>query len=263
MIGVGITTLNRPSFAEKSVKALLRNCGDIVDRIAVYNDGSDPKYHGAYQRAYKPLVEHDRACVQQPGDNRGVSYAKNRLCEYLLAEGCDWVFLLEDDIKITSPHAVTEYIRVAKSTTLHHLSFAHHGPANIGGPVEVDGELAYYPHSIGAWCLYSREFLLNVGVFDENFKNCWEHVEIELRAFQEGYAPNGGAHRFVDVVGSEQWLSEIPGSIEKSSIRPRADWHDNIRNGLIYWRDNKPETFNLLFGPEMPLHNYASGIIGN
>ena len=262
MIGVGVTTFDRPEMLEKSLKALIRNCSDIVDHIAVYNDGSDKKFHGAYQRAYKPLSIHASADVFDVSENFGVSVAKNRLCAHLLAEGCDYVFLLEDDIRITDPKAVSEYLRVAKAYTLHHLSYAHHGPANIGGPVEVDGDLEYYPHSIGAWCLYSREFLLNVGLFDENFKNCWEHVEVEMRAFLMGYAPNGGPHRFADAAGSDQWLTEIPGAIEKSSIRPRPDWYSNIRNGLIYWRDNKPETYALLFGAGMPLEGYANGITG-
>lgn len=262
MIGVGVTTYCRPEMAEKSIRALIKQCGSIADRIAVYNDGSDPKFRGSYSRAFKPLLNHDRAKVFDVAQNHGVAVAKNQLIAYLLSEGCDRVFLLEDDIKITAPQAVTSYLSIADKHDVPHLSFAHHGPANLGGPVEVDGDLAFYPHSIGAWCLYTKEFLLNVGVFDEHMLNSMEHVELELRAFVMGYAPGGGPHRFVDALGSENWLTELPGSIEKSSIRPRRDWQSNIRNSLSYWRDNKAETFNLLFGPGTPLEHWAANILG-
>lgn len=262
MIGVGITTMNRPDFCEKSIKALLRQCGIIVDRVAVYNDGSDRKHKGAYARAFRPLTDHPNALVMDVSDNSGVAIAKNSLIEHLLGEGCDDVFILEDDIKITSPEAVTRYLDVAKANTLHHLSFAHHGPANLGGPVDVAGDVAFYPHSIGAWCYYSREFLLNVGLFDEHMLNAMEHVELELRAYIEGYAPGGGPHRFADAVGSEGWLTELPGAIEKSSIRPRPDWQRNIHDSMKYWRDNKSETYSLLFGSGTPLEAYAKSIIG-
>ena len=259
-IGIGVTTHNRPEFAEKCLKSILSHCGDIADLILVYNDGSDQRHSGAYERAFKKLPP--ETVISSP-ENHGVAYAKNRLLERMLDADCEWVFLCEDDLKILAPQAVTEYVRVCEKHNLHHLSFAHHGPANIEGALEViDGNIAYYPHSIGAWTIFSRECLEKVGLLDENFHNAWEHVEHELRLTQAGYMPGSAVHRFPDVVGSEYWITEQQGSIEKSSIRPRSDWSDNIRNGLIYWRDNKPETYDLLFGSGTPLEAYAQSIIG-
>ena len=264
-IGIGICTFNRPEMLEKCGKAIIRNLfvdgKPVFDYLLVYNDGSDKKHHGSYERAYRPLRSAGATIIDAP-ENGGVAVAKNALIESLLARGCDWIFTLEDDLLLKDPKAVTEYVAVAERRGLSHFSFYNHGPANISGPVEVDGDIAYYPHSIGAWCLYSREMINKVGMFDTGMVNAFEHVEFEMRAFSMGYAPNGGPHRFADVVGSENWLTEIPGAIEKSSIRPRSDWQSNIRNSLLYWRDNKPETYDLLFGPEMPLHAYARSIIG-
>jgi GT2 family glycosyltransferase len=264
-IGIGICTYQRPEYLEKCGKAIIRNLfvdgKPVFDYLLVYNDGSDPKHHGSYERAYRPLRSAGATIIDAP-ENKGVATAKNALIEGLLARGCDWIFTLEDDILIKDPKAVTEYVAKATDLQQHHFSFAHHGPANVGGPIEVDGDIAYYPHSIGAWCLYSREMIEKVGLFDTQMVNAFEHVEFEMRAFTMGYSPNGGPHRFADVVGSENWLAEIPGAIEKSAIRPRPDWQSNIRNSLLYWRDNKPETFDLLFGADCPLQQYAQSIIG-
>lgn len=248
--------------AEKSIKSLVKNAAGVVNKIAVYNDGSDPKHRGAYTRAYRPLLDDHHATVVSNPDNHGVAYAKNRLLDMLLDAKCDWVFLLEDDLRVLDPSAVTEYVRICAESDIHHLSFAHHGPANTGGAVATDGEIAYYPHSVGAWTVFSRECLLDAGHFDENFCCAWEHVEHELRLMQAGYMPGAAPHRFPDAKGSERWIAEIPGSLEKSSIRPRPDWQDNIRDGLRYWRHAKPDTYAMLFGPGLPLENYARQMIG-
>ena len=92
-------------------------------------------------------------------------------------------------------------------------------------------------------------------MLDENLRNAWEHVEQTLRIGTEPY-------RYPDVIGSANWLQEQPNSIEKSSIRPRPDWQQNIRDGLRYWADNKPDTFKSLFGEGQPLHQYANSILG-
>ena len=261
-VALGVCTFNRPEFLERCAKSIAKTCAPVTDYIYCYNDGSDPKHSGDYKRAYKALSAVGATVIDAPV-NGGVAVAKNALIYAALSEtDADWVILCEDDMKVLSPEAVTQYVAIAERRNLHHLSFAHHGPANADGPVDTDDDVEYYPHSVGSWCLYSRECLEAVGGFDERMVNAWEHVEWEMRAYAMGYAPNGGPHRFADAYGSWIWLSELPNSLEKSSIRPRSDWSYNIQSGLRYWHDEKPETFALLFGPGMPLHGYAQSIIG-
>ena len=251
--------MNRPAYLFKSLRAIQEHCSDLCALIAVHDDASDPKFNAEYRRAYSRIPN---ATIKIAPVNIGVAQAKNTLFRMALAADCDYVFICEDDIVVQSSDAMLGYINAIEKAGLHHASFGLHGPANLGGPVEADETITYYPHSVGAWCLYTREVLETVGLFDANMLNSFEHVEWEMRAFQMGYQPNGGAHRFADATGSDKWLAEIPGSIEKSSIRPRPDWAQNIRNSLTYWRDEKPETFEMLFGEGCPLHAYAMSIIG-
>jgi hypothetical protein len=245
---------------EKCAKAAVKHLSGVVDDWYVYNDGSDAKHHGAYERAYKPFA-HLHSLLTKSSANYGVAYAKNRLLEQMLYDGADWLFLLEDDIRVLDERAVTGYIDAAEKSGLDHLSFAHHGPANADGPiaVEVDG-VAFYPHAVGAWCLYSRDCLKAVGLFDEKLVNAWEHVEHTMRLAVAGYTT--GPYRFADAAGSQLWLEELPNSIAKSSIRPRPDWHANIVNGLAHWRQARPDTFALVFGPGTPLEAYAASLLG-
>lgn len=258
--GLVVVSFNRPEYAERCVKSIERHLSSVVDNVVFINDGSDAKHNGAYKRVYR-VVDRMGGIVGEMSANGGVAKAKNQGLRYLLNEtDSEWMFVCEDDIIIQSPNAVTAYIDACKATDMHHLSFAHHGPANLNVP-DGDGPVSFFPHSIGAWTIFSRECLEKTGLMDENFVCAWEHVEHEIRLIQAGYMPGSSVHQFPDASGSAAWITEIPGSIERSSIRPRPDWQSNIRNGLIYWRDNRPETFELIFGDSMPLHNYAMSII--
>lgn len=255
-IAIGVTTYNRPEYLRKCLRAINSNAGSLIDAIYVHNDGSDSKFNAEYRRAY---TRTPNAIIQDSPINEGVAKSKNALLKAMLADGADYLFLIEDDILVTSEDTITTYIDAAEKSNFQHLSYALHGPANRGFNPESDDVLSYYPHSVGAFCLYTKTSLQDVGLFDENLINAWEHVELTLRLAQAGYT--SGAYRFADVKDADQYLAEIPGSIDKSSIRPRPDWHLNIRVGLAYWRDAKPETFNELFGEGQQLHNYAMSIL--
>ena len=263
-VGLVVVTFNRPEYLEKTLKSAARHLGDVVDDVIVVNDGSASKYRGSYKRAYKALDRWPEgvAGVLELPENHGVAYAKNAGLHYLLSnEANEWLFVVEDDILAKSPEAITGYIAACEKSGLSHLSFAHHGPANSGGCVEADDVITYYPHSIGAWCIYSRECLESVGLFDENMYNAFEHVELSMRLARAGFT--SGAHRFADATGSQNWLAEIKDSIDHSSIRPLPNWQINIRDSLRYWSDNKPETYDELFGESRSLHEYAQRILSS
>ena len=254
-VGVTICSYERPEFAEKCVKAVRKHLTDVVDHIVLVNDGSDAKHNGSYRRVQKAVQSFGGTYIGMD-HNQGVAAAKNIGLQFLLDRGCTTLFTLEDDIIVQSPKAVTEYIRIGKQTGLTHFSFAHHGDANYSGPVDTDGDVEYYFHSIGAWCMFTADDLNKYGLLDENFVRAWEHVEHELRLGCEPY-------RYPDIAHSGDYLKEIPGSIEKSSIRPLPDWQQRIREGLRYWSTEKPDTFKLLFGDGCPLQAYANGILGS
>ena len=241
MIAVGIVTCNRPLLFERCARGCRKHFSGSKIPFYVYNDGSNPRYDPAYERAYR-LVPNRHILG---GPNRGVAYAKNMLLAVMLDAGADWLFLLEDDIQITSPDAVHGYVRACEQSGLHHLSFAHHGAANAGGPVETDGPVSYYQHSIGAWSVYSRECLEAVGVFDEVFRNAWEHVEHTMRLAVAGYT--SGAWRFADATGSDRWLRELPGALETSVIRQDPGWEQGMVEGREHWRVAHPDTYPLIF----------------
>ena len=254
---LGVTTMNRPRYLDKCLRSIQTHLEGVCSLVAVHDDGSDPRYNAEYRRAFRRIPN---ALIQVSPKNEGVAKSKNALLRAGLASGADWLFLCEDDILVQSPEAITGYIAACEATGISHLSFSHHGPANLNIP-DGDGPVSFFTHSIGAWTCYTRECLEATGLFDEQMINAFEHVHHDMRLIRDGFMPGAAPHQFPDASGSAKWLTEIPGSIENSSIRPRDDWHSNIRRSLERWRDSDAETFEALFGEEMPLHAYAMSIL--
>lgn len=211
----------------------------VLDTIWVYNDGSDVEYP---KIAYNSHRER----------NKGVAHAKNWLIKKLLKEGCDYIFLAEDDIVPKSPKAITEYIKLSDKSGIEHMMFAHHGKANEGKVALRTKGIDLYRNPIGAWCLYTRKVIEEVGLFDENFKNAWEHVEHSWRIARAGFTPPWGAC-VADLTKSQEYLEEIPGSVNNSSINARDDQMANKINGLIYWRQK--------WEREFPLEHILQGLL--
>lgn len=234
-IGLGITTFERPDYLDKCLKSVTKHLTGSFDVCYVYNDGSKKDYSrvdtGGYNYHYAKR-------------NKGVAHAKNWLLKKLMQAGCDYIFLVEDDIIAKSPKAITEYVRLSQESGVEHMMFAHHGKANKGKLMHRANGLDLYRNPIGAWCMYTRRVIEEVGYFDEHFINAWEHVEHSWRIAKAGYTPRWGMS-VVDLTKSKKYLTEIPGSIEDSSIKARPDWMANNINGLIYWKQKNPRDFPL------------------
>lgn len=175
-----------------------------------------------------------------------VAKAKNEALQALLGAGCDWLFLMEDDIEVTDPKAVTGYLEAAEASGYDHLMFHAHGPNNpVPRRRHPSGKVTYWPNSVGAWCLYSRRSIETCGFFDEVFFNAWEHVEHSQRLSLQGFSsvwPDNA-----DATGSEHWLREQPGALENSAIRRSPDWPARVEAGRQHWRDAHPESFKLIW----------------
>lgn len=248
-VGVGIVTYNRPDYLAKCLDGVKRHVLPVVDMCLLYNDGSD-KGVKRYNHIYSKLPE--KIVYKDAKKNQGVAVAKNWLLKSLYDSGCDYMFILEDDIVIKSSKAVTKYIEKSKESGIEHFQFVHHGDANKGKPQYQTKGVSLYRNPVGAWCMYTRKVLEEVGMFDPVYKNAWEHVEHSWLIAHAGYTPPWGAS-VCDLSDSKKYLEEIPNSIENSSIRVREDFLANSINGLIRWKQKYPRQF--------PLEHILSGLL--
>jgi hypothetical protein len=261
-VGLGILTCDREDYLKQVLRGWFGSCFDgpaFTNRltVAVYNDGQpfpseSENVLGQEWTLAGPLYE----TFQSDPPYQGVAHGKNVLFRHLLDKGCDVVFLSEDDVVPLDSRAITGYIDAMEQSGWQHLSFAHHGPANNGGPVEgVESPpgVSYYPNYVGAWCCYTRKALEEGGLMEEGFSRfcLWDHVEHTLRLALHGFHPlpkAAGVLLAADATGSEDWLAEIPGSIENSAIIKRfGPTAPRVAASKAWWRENHPETFYLVF----------------
>lgn len=256
-IGVGMVTYN----AEDRIKQSAFTIPKWVENFVIVNDGTP------YDKSSYP----EHAVIIQHETNKCVGAAKNTAIDYLLSKGCEHIFLIEDDILIKNEDVFKEYIKHSVISGIKHLNFALHGPANKKDSTgfktlaervdtnnepnprkitkyEDDVEIAFYPNSVGAFSYFHREVLEKVGGFDKAYVNAWEHVEHTFKTINAHYHPS--FWYFADINKSWEYLSDIPNSIENSTIARSDTWQKNNMNGLRWFK----KTYGLT-PMEIPLAN--------
>jgi len=243
-IGVGIITCNRPDYFRQCYNSIPTAS---VDKVVVVNDGAtfDMNYTLA------PNTEF----IQHPV-NKGVGISKNDALEYLFGEGCEHIFLLEDDMIIKDWDVFEIYIKAAQRTGIKHFNYGPGSPFNrkqdpnqridmdtrhllkqdsAPNPRLIvdygdDVKIALYQHTVAMFTYFHRDVILKVGMHDEQFYNAWEHVDLTYRIAKAGYHPP--FWWFADVANSQELICEAPGAIDNSSIaNKKEEWYRNVYGG--------------------------------
>jgi len=233
-IGVGIVTCNRPKFFLKCFRSIPSNY-----LIAVVNDGSDFADIEKLQKEKPFTYFHNNV-------NLGVGKSKNILFRYLLDSDCDHIFIIEDDIVVKDANVFERYIEAGKITGIQHFNYGYHGPANKnnisgGKPCPrfiVDYgkvQIAINQASVGAFCYYTRNSLLDTGLIDEQFLNAFDHVDHDYRLYLNKFTTP--YWNWPDLANSMDYLEEIECSEKSSAIRPRSDWRKNFEDGAQKFKD--------------------------
>ena len=251
-IGVAIIACDRLEYTKQCVESILKNKGPVNELILI-NDGTK-------------IPDNTLSAGIDVMNNRppyqSVGKAKNNAMRTLLNRGCDHIFLVENDQIIKTSEVWQKYIDAANATGITHLNFGYHGPANRTPDykkpnpryiVEYPGnvKIALNMHSVGAFSYFNKKYIEKVGYHDDFFKNAWEHVELCQRGIEKGLLP--AFWWFPDVEGSNEWIEEIPGSIQNSSITHTETWNDNMRKGAEYYKKN--HGWIPVHSPDTPLEN--------
>lgn len=245
-IGVGIITCNRPEYLRNLLNTIPH---DKIDELVVVNDG-------------KPVADFDfpvEKWIDNPV-NLGVGKSKNRALRHLYDNGCDYIFIIEDDMLIKDADIFDKYIAAYKKSGIHHFNYGPGSPFNRKQNIEFDlhnrhlldqhsepnprlvidygngVKIALYEHTVAMFSFFTREVLQKVGYIDEEFYNAWEHVDHTYRIIKAGYHPP--FWWFADIVDSVNFLTEAPGAIDNSSIANKTEqWKKNVYEGReIYKR---------------------------
>ena len=242
-IGFGMVTYN----AEHRIKQSAFTVPKWIKNFVIVNDGTPYPKEAYPEQAH--IIQHET--------NKSVGAAKTTAINYLMEQECEHIFIMEDDILIKDENVFKEYIRHSLISGIKHLNFALHGPANKKGSQgfndlserkDVEGKpnprmivpygdeikIALYPNCVGAFSYYYRPVLEELGGFDPAFKNAWEHVEHTYQTIKKGYHP--AFWYFADIDESWKYLTDIPNSIEESTIAHTNTWNENFRKGTLWYK---------------------------
>lgn len=236
-IGIGVVTCNRTDFLHACIKSI-----DLtkVDEKVIVNDGSID-------------IRNSQFHVINNKKNIGVGKSKNKILKYLYDQGCDYMFIIEDDTIIRDNNVFSQYITASKVTGIQHFNYGPGTPFNrkqnqnfdISNRHELDQEAAptprkiidygdvqisLYEHVAGMFSFFTKKVIEEVGYIDEDFYNAWEHVEHTYRIIKKGYHPP--FWYFADIHNSHKFLTEHKDAIEKSAIsKDNETFLENVRRG--------------------------------
>lgn len=243
-IGLGIVTYKRPEYFKKIFSSVPLG---VVDEIVVVNDGTPYD-----QKIDVPLIQHET--------NKGVGISKNDAFRHLLNKGCDYIFLMEDDIIIKNPEVFQAYIDAYKKTGIHHFNYSQHGlmnkypNTNTPAPRNIveyskDTQIALYMHCVGAFCFYTRKCLEEIGLIDEAFYNASEHLEHTFRIINANMHPP--FWWFADLKNSNSYLADIPWTRESSTISSNPNHNKTVNDSYNHFK--KIYKHGILEIPNTPL----------
>jgi len=253
-IGIAISTCDRPEY----LKACIESLSGVDAVVCVCDDG--------YNKVDR-IIPDTIHLIRTKKPRSGVAVNKNMGFKYLLDQGCDYIFMLEDDCIILDQNIFAKYIEASKVTGIQHFNFGPGSPwnrkqedptlkGNLSRRMDAiqDGEpsprliieynedvsICLYEHVVGMLSFFTRKGLNDVGLYDENFYNAWEHVEHTYRFIQKYMTTP--FWWFADIKGSEKYIEGQKDEKANSSLAKDEDEFNKIvHDGLVVF-NNKHNT---------------------
>jgi len=235
-IGVGIITTGKRPEQFKKCFGFFKVSPNEYDQIIIVLDGShDEEIRSWCLQSFKG--DRDKFTFIANGRNLGVGKSKNKALQHLLDQGCDHIFLIEDDIYVKRSSVLRKYIEASKKTGIQHFNFSQHGMMNktfdgksAPNPRLIvdykDIRIPLYPHCVGAFSYYSRHCLKVTGLMDERYYNACEHVDHTYEIIKDGMHPP--FWHFADIENSWEYLGDEEWSLKQSTISSREDHNDIV-----------------------------------
>lgn len=189
-LGIGVCSYRRPHAATITCRSILDTLA-FPDAQVITLCSVDEENPLAYE-----WVAQNFGLISAP--NAGVAANKNRLLRHFLAQECDLIFIIEDDVVMQQPGWLQLYISALAQTGWGHINWlVPEFRSPITERIPLSGlTIEIYGHEVsGVFMVISRQCLKQVGRFDEAFgRYGCEHVDYSRRCFHAGLYPNRHPH---------------------------------------------------------------------
>ena len=118
-IGVGIITCNRPEYLRNLLASLYHSHCNYEELVIVDDGVEEYPYDSALGYTY---IKNEV--------NLGVGKSKNKAMQHLLDKGCDYIFIIEDDMIIKRGDVFEQYIKASELSGIQHFNYGPGSPFN-------------------------------------------------------------------------------------------------------------------------------------
>lgn len=188
MLGIGITSINRPEHLELCFHQIAMHT-TVGFKLYIY-DQSDCKSSFFDEGVWRACVGGNWVDYKyEHGQRKGIAYAKN-MCLYNLRE-CDNIILLDDDCWPKADGWV-EYFINAPYDHLLYLKDRHLQSFDYSDHTEYETEYpaCSYLNSTGCFMYLTKEVIEKVGYFNSDFRKYgMEHSGYSQRIYRAGLTP--------------------------------------------------------------------------
>lgn len=145
--------------------------------IIINDDGSDVYDH------LKEYENNERITIIKNKNNLGISITKNKGIKALYDLGCDYIFLIDDDVEIIDKDFHLKYINAHEKTNIHHFTPCGFTPSYPAQNLTKNDVSLITCRQFGGYLLFlTRTLVDHVGYFKiMTYKYGHEHVEYTKR----------------------------------------------------------------------------------
>lgn len=228
-IFIGIVTHKREKFFHNLIHSI-SNIPWTDNTLMVYKDGSEFQYHDI-------IVPHGTIYLEAI-ENKGVGYTKSRIIEEFKISDKDHLFIIEDDVLVKDIGVFDYFIKFSECVGIKHINWNNCTPELKSPRFAVQYDAADEMTAIinrdcsGAFQYFHKDIINHFSI-DLEYKNAWEHVDIELQLCIKGYNPPFWA--FITPKHVDKYLAmQDPGN--GSTITQEPQYKEFLYKGYEYFQ---------------------------
>lgn len=220
-IGVGIVTYNSENYFKSLYNSL--PVGGI-DELVVVNGGD------IYTEKYtcSKWIQHEV--------NKYPATCRNECIEHLLANDCEHIFIIEDDMIITDESIFRKYIETSTISGIKYFSFVstswgtgtpHNRTPRLLVDYGQDVRVSLYRNMCNEFTYHHRSAFEKTGLYDSSFRDPFD-IDMAYRESQQDYS--APFWWFADIDKSDNYIMNNPEAVSRlQSDRPDGSREQRIK----------------------------------
>ena len=234
MYYIGIVVKDRLS----CLRTLLKSIQPNIEYVRIVDASDEPLYNQV-----KDLLPGCKKYIHNSLKGyKAVNHNKNILMHDFLRSSADYLFLIEDDVKILDNEIFDNYIRISKKYNIPHMNAILKQDEKNCIIYSLKSEVDVCNRLYGYFSFFTRQVLEHSGMCSKELNhNCWEHIEHTARIHRDfNYDPPFFA--FPDIHNSWEQVRYMHGKKISSTHKDVIEKDRQKMFKMLGWKNYPLET---------------------